>query len=168
MHEPPSPPICAACGYDLSGAPVVDHQFTCPECGGHDFRILKWYDPRLRPRLGALYLPLAVVGVAPLVLLACLITGRWGSWLSLALLASPPLALLGATLAVWRPNRVVGLTILAVAEVLAAVLAVAALLALRIPSPFHMLALVPLAGAYYVLPAPMGVLFTRAMLDTTI
>ncbi|MBK7403048.1 MAG: hypothetical protein IPJ41_00085 [Phycisphaerales bacterium] len=167
MHERPSPPICAACGYDLSGTPVVDYRFTCPECGGQDVRVRRWFDPRLRARWAWVYLALAAAGIGPPTLAACLLTGRWGSWLSLALLASPPLLLLGAVLASWRPNRVVGLTILGLAEAGAVVLGALAMLALRIPEPFHLLALAPLAASYYVLPAPIGVLLARTMLDTT-
>lgn len=156
--QPASPLTCASCGYDLSGTPIVSNQITCPECGGHQVRMARWWEPRASRRWAALPPALALLGAGPtLAALWLLAPGEGAGWRWLTLGAMPPFVLLAVLLGAWRPAAPVG-------AVIAGSTSVAALVVVLYGLTLGFLCM-PLGVAsvllYYTLPIPVGVLLAR-------
>ena len=164
MHRPVQPPTCAACGYDLTGLPVVGRELRCPECGGNRVRLFRWHEPKVRWRESLLYLPGSAVAALPGLAAGWLIlrgTPEQSLWVPVGL---TPYAVLGVSLTLWRPGWHAGVTVLGLASALAWLLGLLLAIAMRLPAQASMVMAAPLGLFYLVLPAPFGLLCGRALL----
>ncbi len=157
--------VCAGCGYDLTGIPIVHHELCCPECGDHRVHIERWFEPKADWKRAWLYLPGAVlVGTLPVFVgwLILLSTTRQTWWIAAA---SPPYLYLGVVLWLWRPCPGAGITVLGLTAVVAGLLGVLVALALLFMTPpFSLLVVLPMGILYYALPVPLGMLWARDVL----
>ncbi|HZW10571.1 MAG TPA: hypothetical protein VFF69_11770 [Phycisphaerales bacterium] len=165
--QAPDPPLCAGCGYDLSGTPIVEHSLTCPECGGNRVRVPRWYEPCLSWRRSWLYLPGALAVGAPGAALASFAGAEGVSLTRWLLLGVPPYLWLGCVLAFWRPGLAAGVTTLGLAAVLATLLGGIAWAASLLPVAVSPVVVIPLEVLYFVLPTPLGILWAQSILDDT-
>ena len=162
--QPASPLTCAACGYDLSGSPIVNNQITCPECGGHRVRMPRWWEPRSTRRAALALAGLALLGALPVGgALGLLAPIDGASDLAFALTAStPPFVLLAILFWVWRPSAPVGVVVAGATSVSALVVVLYGLTVGFLCMPVGVVTIL----MYYLTPIPAGVLLARTAFRT--